>query len=485
MTKFLADTREFLPILLQGVWLTIVVTVGSLLLSTLLGVVWALMRVCRIRFLQRLSAGIVNGIRGIPIIVQLFYIYFVMPELGVTLTALQASIIGLGIAYSAYQAENFRAGIEAIDKGQIEASASLGMGWALMMRRVVLPQAVKIILPPYGNIMIMMLKDFFAGLHHHGRGADPEGATDRVLYLQIYQRAEHGRGALSRHERAADPVRELAGAPHGGGAPMIELSDVRKSFGVVEVLRGITASVGRGEVVCIIGPSGSGKSTILRCINGLEGYDGGVISIDGARVDRASPAIKLVRTQIAMVFQRFNLFPHRTALENVIEGPIYVKGIRREEAVPRAIELLTRVGLKDKANAYPAELSGGQMQRVAIARALAMQPKAILFDEPTSSLDPELVGEVLAVMRALAEDGMTMVVVTHEIRFAQEVADRVLFLDHGRILEEGPAKQVLTTPQHARTQGIPAARAAADLEHDPEKSHRFSEKIMLKKLGVL
>jgi polar amino acid transport system permease protein len=159
MTKFLADAREFLPILLQGVWLTIIVTLGSLVLSTMLGMVWALMRVSRVRFLQLLSQWIVNGIRGIPIIVQLFYIYFVMPELGVTLTALQASIIGLGIAYSAYQAENFRAGIEAIDKGQIEASESLGMGWALMMRRVVLPQAVKIILPPYGNIMIMMLKD--------------------------------------------------------------------------------------------------------------------------------------------------------------------------------------------------------------------------------------------------------------------------------------------------------------------------------------
>ena len=159
MAKFFADAHEFLPILLQGVWLTIVVTVGSLILSTLLGMVWALMRVSRLRVLQRVSAGIVNGIRGIPIIVQLFYIYFVMPELGVTLTALQAAIIGLGIAYSAYQAENFRAGIEAIDKGQIEASESLGMGWALMMRRVVLPQAIKIILPPYGNIMIMMLKD--------------------------------------------------------------------------------------------------------------------------------------------------------------------------------------------------------------------------------------------------------------------------------------------------------------------------------------
>jgi polar amino acid transport system permease protein len=159
MAKFLADAREFLPILLQGVWLTIVVTAGSLVLSTLLGMVWALMRVSRLRILQRLSAGIVNTIRGIPILVQLFYIYFVMPQLGLTLTALQAAIIGLGIAYSAYQAENFRAGIEAIDKGQIEASESLGMGWALMMRRVVLPQAVKIILPPYGNTMIMMLKD--------------------------------------------------------------------------------------------------------------------------------------------------------------------------------------------------------------------------------------------------------------------------------------------------------------------------------------
>ncbi|HEY2246323.1 MAG TPA: amino acid ABC transporter permease, partial [Bradyrhizobium sp.] len=159
MTKFLADTREFLPILLQGVWLTIVVTFGSLVLSTLLGMVWALMRVSPVRALQQLAKGIVNAIRGIPILVQLFYIYFVMPEFGVTLSALQASIIGLGIAYSAYQAENFRAGIEAIDKGQIEASESLGMGWALMMRRVVVPQAVKIILPPYGNIMIMMLKD--------------------------------------------------------------------------------------------------------------------------------------------------------------------------------------------------------------------------------------------------------------------------------------------------------------------------------------
>jgi polar amino acid transport system ATP-binding protein len=233
---------------------------------------------------------------------------------------------------------------------------------------------------------------------------------------------------------------------------MIELNDVHKSFGANEVLRGITAEIGRGEVVCIIGPSGSGKSTVLRCINGLEEYDGGSIRVDGTHVDRRSPVIKAVRTQLAMVFQRFNLFPHRTALENVIEGPIYVKGAKRDEVIPRARELLARVGLAGKADAYPSELSGGQMQRVAIARALAMQPKAILFDEPTSALDPELVGEVLAVMRLLAEEGMTMLVVTHEIHFAREVADRVLFLDHGKIVEQGPAREVLSTPQHARTQ---------------------------------
>ncbi len=233
---------------------------------------------------------------------------------------------------------------------------------------------------------------------------------------------------------------------------MIDLRDVHKRFGANEVLRGIDARVTQGEVVCIIGPSGSGKSTILRCINGLEGYEQGDIMVDGVRVDRTKPSIKTIRTNIAMVFQRFNLFPHRTALENVVEGPIYVKGEPVAEARERGRALLARVGLADKTDAYPAQLSGGQMQRVAIARALAMQPKAILFDEPTSSLDPELVGEVLGAMRQLAEDGMTMVVVTHEMGFAREVADRVLFLDGGLIVEEGSAKAVLSAPKHPRTQ---------------------------------
>ncbi len=233
---------------------------------------------------------------------------------------------------------------------------------------------------------------------------------------------------------------------------MIELRDVHKRFGSHEVLKGITASVTKGEVVCIIGPSGSGKSTILRCINGLESYDSGDITIEGVRVDRTAPSIMAVRTQVSMVFQRFNLFPHRTALENVIEGPVFVKKEKRGLAVERGRALLAQVGLADKADAHPAQLSGGQQQRVAIARALAMQPKAILFDEPTSALDPELVGEVLSVMRKLAEAGMTMVVVTHEMGFAREVADRVLFIDGGVIVEQGPAKTVLNQPQHPRTQ---------------------------------
>ncbi len=233
---------------------------------------------------------------------------------------------------------------------------------------------------------------------------------------------------------------------------MIKMENVHKSFGTNQVLKGIDAHIQKGEVVCIIGPSGSGKSTILRCINGLEDYQQGRITINDQIVDSKSAHIANLRMKIAMVFQRFNLFPHRTALENVMEGPIYVKGESKAEARQHALELLDAIGLADKADAHPGSLSGGQQQRVAIARALAMRPDAILFDEPTSALDPELVGEVLNVMIRLAKQGMTMVVVTHEMEFAREVADRVLFFDQGVIVEQGKAADVLNTPQHPRTQ---------------------------------
>jgi polar amino acid transport system ATP-binding protein len=231
---------------------------------------------------------------------------------------------------------------------------------------------------------------------------------------------------------------------------MIKIENVRKSFGTHCVLQDINAEIKKGEVVCLIGPSGSGKSTLLRCINGLEKYDGGRIAIDGETVDAKSRQINAIRQRVSMVFQRFNLFPHRTALENVMEGPVHVKGQSVAQAASRAKELLASVGLAEKTQHYPRQLSGGQQQRVAIARALAMDPEAILFDEPTSALDPELVGEVLSVMRALAEKGMTMVVVTHEMDFARSVSDRTLFLDGGRIAEQGPSRELLTHPKNAR-----------------------------------
>jgi polar amino acid transport system ATP-binding protein len=247
-------------------------------------------------------------------------------------------------------------------------------------------------------------------------------------------------------------------------APMVLAERVSKNFGTNKVLRGISLEVDPGEVLCIVGPSGSGKSTFLRCINHLERVDGGRLSVDGQLVGYRQKGDKLYelklkeaalqRQEIGMVFQRFNLFPHLTAVENIILAPMRVKGISKAKATARARELLERVGLGDKGDAYPAHLSGGQQQRVAIARALAMDPKLMLFDEPTSALDPELVGEVLDVMKELAKSGMTMIVVTHEMGFAREVADTLVFMDEGVVVEAGPPRQVLSDPQHDRTKAF-------------------------------
>lgn len=232
---------------------------------------------------------------------------------------------------------------------------------------------------------------------------------------------------------------------------MIEVKNLHKDFGDLKVLKGISVSIRDSEVVCVIGPSGSGKSTFLRCINLLEMPTSGDIWIDGERITDKSTDINKIREETGMVFQHFNLFPHKTTLENVALAPIKVRGLSKQEAQKRALDLLKKVGVEDKANVYPAALSGGQKQRVAIARALAMHPKLMLFDEPTSALDPEMVGEVLAVMKDLAQSGMTMVVVTHEMRFAQEVGDRVLFMDDGRILEQGTPEEIFLHAKQERT----------------------------------
>lgn len=248
------------------------------------------------------------------------------------------------------------------------------------------------------------------------------------------------------------------------GKLMVQATGVRKSFGSLEVLKGINLSVSNGQVTCLLGQSGSGKSTFLRCINHLERIDHGRIRVDGELIgyrehngylqEMHEHEIARQRIQIGMVFQHFNLFPHMTVLQNIVEGPVGVKRQAREEVKERAHAILKRVGLIEKVNAYPRQLSGGQQQRVAIARALAMQPKLILFDEPTSALDPELVSDVLDVMRDLAESGMTMIVVTHEIGFAREVADRIVFMAGGEIIEEGKPADVLGNPSHPQTQSF-------------------------------
>jgi polar amino acid transport system ATP-binding protein len=244
-------------------------------------------------------------------------------------------------------------------------------------------------------------------------------------------------------------------------APVVRVIDVHKRFGRLEVLKGVDLEVERGEVVCVIGPSGSGKSTLLRCINHLEKIDSGRIEVNGRLIGYREKNGKLVedsersiarqRAEIGIVFQRFNLFPHKTALENVIEAPIRVRGLSKEHATIAADVLLRRVGVYDKRDVYPGKLSGGQQQRVAIARALAMNPTLMLFDEATSALDPEMIGEVLEVMEELADDGMTMIVVTHEMGFARKAADRVAMIDDGKIIEEGPPEHFFLTPEHERT----------------------------------
>lgn len=247
-------------------------------------------------------------------------------------------------------------------------------------------------------------------------------------------------------------------------APMVEVKEVWKRFGFATVLRNVSLSVGRGSVTCILGPSGSGKSTLLRCINGLEPVNAGRVFVDGELIGvrerggrlyaRPQKELRRQRAKTGVVFQSFNLFPHLTALQNVIEAPMRVRGESRPDAARHGMELLERVGLGNRGQAFPNQLSGGQQQRVAIAPALAMQPRVMLFDEPTSALDPELVGEVLKVMVQLASDGMTMIVVTHEIGFAKEVSDAVMFMDHGVVVESGPPAQVLRSPKEPRTKAF-------------------------------
>ncbi len=502
---------QFNSLILEGLRNTILLSVLAQLVGLGLGLVFAVGRMSKNPVFGGLSSFYIWFFRGTPVIVQLFFWFNGVPSVFQNLTLqipftdvvlfttpmvkfmtpFVAALIGLGLNEGAYMAEIIRAGILSVDDGQVEASSALGMTSRLSMRRIVLPQAMRVIVPPTGNEFIAMLKtSSLASVVTYGellrRSGDIYSTNLKVLPLlivastwylvlttvatigQYYLERRFARGSRPRtgSHRAATAAARLhrRAAPLSSVPPMLHAAGVHKRFGRTEVLRGIDLDVGRGEVAVIIGASGSGKSTFLRCINHLERINAGLLLVDGELIGYRQDRDRLIelreaevarrRSEIGMVFQRFNLFPHRTALENIIEAPVYVRRTPRAAAEARGRDLLARVGLADRADSYPAQLSGGQQQRVAIARALAMDPKLMLFDEPTSALDPELVGEVLDAMKQLARDGMTMVVVTHEMGFAREVGDQLVFIDEGVVVERGTPRAMLADPKKPRTKAF-------------------------------
>ena len=382
--------------LTNGFLVTVEVSFFSVLLGILVGFVVAVIRATHdktgnLRFLNALCKLYLTVIRGTPVVVQLLMIYFVIFG-SVDVSKVLVAVVAFGFNSGAYVAEIIRGGIMSIDKGQFEAGRSLGLGYAQTMIYIILPQAFKNVLPSLGNEFIVLLKE-----------------TSVSGY--------------------------------------IALQDLTKS---VPAVNDVTTKIDRGEVVFIVGPSGSGKSTFLRCLNLLEEPTSGEIRFKGKLITSPGTDVNQFRQHVGMVFQHFNLFPHLTILENITIAPVKTGRSSRKEAADQAETLLQRIGLYGKRHSYPLQLSGGQKQRIAIVRALVMNPDVILFDEPTSALDPEMVGEVLSLMKDLAQGGLTMVVVTHEIGFAREVASRVLFMDKGKIVEEGPPAQVIDHPANPR-----------------------------------
>ena len=518
--------------LLEGAWIAIQITVLAMIAGLFLGLLLALMRLSRYKPVSGAAWAYIWLMRGTPLLLQLVFIYDALPRLGIRFGSITTAVIGFALNEAAFAAEFIRGGILAVNRNQSVAAASLGMGPVLTLRRIILPQAMRAILPQIANATISMLKGtslasiifvneltfraqqiiatnfaFFtvfiaAALLYVTmttvvallqllleRRLDPELRTigGRRSMLQMFLGIDRPSTAPAvamaagvtpaPDPRDSEPVPAAPWLnlvpdpepekPARDGQPFVVFTDVHKTYTLRgghrrEILRGVDLQVKRGEVVTIMGPSGSGKSTLLRLVNHLELLDRGEIMVAGELVGyrRDNGVLKPVRdlaaarakARIGMVFQHFNLFDHLTVLENVMEAPVRVYGVDAAVARQRGMALLAKVGLAGHADHLPMRLSGGQQQRVAIARSLAIDPRLMLFDEPTSALDPELVGEVLAVIRKLAEGGMTMLVVTHEVRFAREVADRIVFMDEGVIVEEGPPEAVLDQPRERRTQ---------------------------------
>ncbi len=527
--EFLTDLGRFVtePFLWKGALATVEISVLAMIGGVAFGLLLALMRISRFAPFRAIAWIYIWLIRGTPQLLQLVFLYDALPPIGIKLDSFTTAVLGFALNEAAFSAEIIRGGILSVNRNQSIAAAAFGMGPFLTLRRIILPQAMRAILPGIANDFINVLKGtsiasvifvneltfraqqivgqnfkFFtvftaAGLIYlmmTSAIAIVQWFLERRFNIEL-ERPAPGSTAFARlfgfrpgpppplepvvlaspeddvlaRAAPAKPERddwltaisETRGGAAEGDATFVACRQVWKAYGNREVLRGIDLTVARGEVVTIMGPSGSGKSTLLRMVNHLEALDQGEILVGGKYVGyrKLNGLLKPTRdlakaradARIGMVFQHFNLFDHLTALENVIEAPIRVHGQDPERARQIGMGLLTMVGLVHHANHLPHRLSGGQQQRVAIARALAISPRLMLFDEPTSALDPELVADVLAVIRRLAEAGMTMLVVTHEVRFAREVADRVVFMDGGVIVEEGPPVQVIDNPSHERT----------------------------------
>jgi polar amino acid transport system permease protein len=517
------------PFLLQGAWLAVEIAALAMVGGMIMGLGLALLRISRLAPLRAIAWFYIWFVRGTPQLLQLVFIYDALPPLGITLDTFTTAVLGFALNEAAFSAEIIRGGILSVNRNQAIAANAFGMRPFLTLRRIILPQAMKAILPGMANDVISMIKGtsiasvifvneltfrsqqivgqnfkFFtvfgaAGIIYlvmTSAVAAAQALLERRFNLEIDRSAGRGSGfgslfgfslfnARARERQAPTLAPSLAPGPQtlappesasldwirkvtAGAAeettiePFVTFRNVHKAYGSREVLRGIDLEVRKGEVVVIMGPSGSGKSTLLRLVNHLEALDWGEIQVEGKYVGyrlrnkMLRPIRDLAKARaearIGMVFQHFNLFDHLTALENVMEAPLRVYGEPPEKVRTLALNLLAAVGLSQHTDKLPHRLSGGQQQRVAIARALAISPRLMLFDEPTSALDPELVGDVLAVMRRLAEAGMTMLVVTHEVRFAQDVADRIVFMDEGLVVEQGTPAEVLRNPKQERTQ---------------------------------
>ena len=448
-----------------------VISLCAALIGSVLGFGLCLVRRSRSRAASLLAAGFIRLIQGIPTLVLLMVLYYIVFA-SARLSGVVIAILAFSINFGVYVSEMIRTGIDAVDKGQWEAAAALGFGRAKTFTKVIAPQAARHILPVYKGELISMVK--MTSVVGYIAVEDLTKATDlirsrtfeaffplivtAVIYfllawsLTSLLRLAELRIDPKRRPRVLkdveeEPLSAPAPAPRPEGDTVISIAHLKKAYPNVTPLKDVNTEIRQGDVISIIGPSGTGKSTLLRCLNRLEEPTDGEIRVLGQAMTGAGPReLSAIRRRMGMVFQSFHLFPHLTVMENIMLAPVELLGLSRQDAYSRGLELLQSVGLAEKALNYPDELSGGQKQRVAIARTLAMNPDIVLFDEPTSALDPTMVGEVLSVIRNLASQGLTMLIVTHEMKFARDVSTRVFYMDQGVIYEEGSPEQIFEHP---------------------------------------